>query len=314
MSYAAKVIKDSYYDFGKDFRVTTFEVVFPRFLLAELNTHRMFSRNSSSSRAIPTEKIIERVENNPFVPSTFNKRVKGMGVGDPLGPVNMESSRIAWLKARDAAVEQASILMELDVDKSRVNRLLEPFMWHTAIITATEWSNFFALRTHKDAQPEFRVVAELMRDLYRANEPNYLGEGDWHLALVDDDELLSQDVVIWDEWKKISTGRCARASYLTHNGVRDTMYDVELHDRLKGGGHMSPFEHVCRPFSRAEWEEIRAVQESVSSFLSYSTLPNSQKARLCRSVEFSGNFHGWHQYRKDIEHEHDYSLALAQAA
>jgi thymidylate synthase ThyX len=178
---SAKIIRDSRSPEGV--RLTTFEVEFPRFILAEVNTHRVLSRNSASSRAIPTEKIVERVLADPFVPD-FNKRVKGMGVGDPLNERDAKAARKSWLLARDDAVKAAKTLMRLDVDKSRVNRLLEPFMWHTAIITATEWSNFLALRTDRGAQPEFRLLALLMQDCLEKFEPYGLQWGEWHLPYI----------------------------------------------------------------------------------------------------------------------------------
>lgn len=162
------------------------------------------------------------------------------------------------------------------VHKSVTNRLLEPFMWHTAIITATEWSNFFALRTDKNAQPEFRHIALMMQKLYETNTPRYLGYSSWHLPLVKDNEVFGDHYPFdWDYWKKVSVGRCARVSYLTHDGVRDPDADVALHDRLMTNGHLSPFEHVATP------------------------------RREC--VGCDSNFVGWHQYRKDIANEDDFS-------
>lgn len=255
-------------------RLTTFEVTFPRFILAEVNTHRILSRNSASSRAIPSEKIIEKVIENPFVPK-FNKRVKGMGVGEALNlPDHMQAGGI-WIEARDAAVNAANKLINLDVDKSRVNRLLEPFMWHTALITATDWNNFFALRTHKDAQPEFRIIATMMNEaLVKAAVPDYCGYGEYHLPLIKDPErqILDPEAI-----KKVSVGRCARVSYLTHDGQRDPQADIELHDRLLTSGHMSPFEHVAKPVAHGGR---------------------------------NANFAGWKQYRKEIPNEDDYSKVL----
>jgi hypothetical protein len=144
VSYHAAVLADSVSPDGV--RLTTLMVRFPRFILAEFNTPRMFSRSSASSRAIPTELFIEQVRNDPFIPETFNRRVRGMGIGDELDAEASADAEAAWRTAAWCAVNAAERLMKIGIDKSRANRVLEPYLWHTAIFTATEWSNFFALR------------------------------------------------------------------------------------------------------------------------------------------------------------------------
>lgn len=284
--YSAKMLADSISPEGV--RLTTFEVCFPRFILAEVNTHRILSRNSASSRAIPTEKLLERVQRHPFIPK-FNKRVKGMGVGEAL---DHEAQKVAvdlWKTARNNAIESVQKLNHLDIDKSRVNRLLEPFMWHTAIISGTEWDNFFALRNNPDAQPEFGTIASMMQELLDTEEPYHMDYGEWHLPLIHREDYAAFGHIWpefglwtgdWDSLKKISVGRCARVSYLTHDGKRDHSADIELHDRLKSSGHMSPFEHVAAPL------------KSVNGW--------------------SGNFYGWMQYRKTIRNEHNFALTLQE--
>jgi hypothetical protein len=243
--YDANVLADSVKPNGD--RITTLRVTFPRFILAELNTHRMLSRNSASSRAIPPERLIQRVKEDPFVPETFNKRVKGMGVGQALNDYDANLARSLWLEARDAAVVGADALNVLGVDKSRVNRLLEPFLWHTAIVTATEWSNFFALRDHPAAQPEFRKLARLMREAMDASTPEEISYGDWHLPLLRPNELIAaRNAKGHDnrrEWAMISAGRCFTVSY-----DRDPINEdaTASYARCVGGtqsGHWSPLEH-----------------------------------------------------------------------
>lgn len=145
MSISAKVVADSKNEFGN--RITTMVVTFPRIILAEFNTHRMFSRNSASSRAIPFEKMVNTIKNNPFVPIAWQKDHKGMQ-GTEYFPKEWINNNLLekWYEARDRAVWQAELLSNVGVTKQIVNRLLEPFMWHTVIVTATEWENFFALR------------------------------------------------------------------------------------------------------------------------------------------------------------------------
>jgi thymidylate synthase ThyX len=241
MAYAARVLLDSISDAG--IRLTTMEATFPRFVLAEANTHRQFSRNSASSRAIPTNKIIERVENDAVLPVEWGRNQKGMSASELLTQEDEEEAKGAWLAARDAVVEQARRLQHLHVHKQVVNRLLEPFLWHTVIVTATEWDNFFELRCSPNAQPEIREAALRMRAAREASVPGIVHMGGWHLPLVQPDER-SLDV---ETLKRISAARCARVSYLTHAGTREIEKDLELYERLKKDRHLSPFEHVATP-------------------------------------------------------------------
>ena len=284
MSYNATVLEDSISPDGV--RLLTLEVVFPRFILAEINTHRMLSRNSASSRAIPPEKQIRRVLDEPFIPETFNLRVKGMGVGEPLTSDQAIVAQSAWLSARDAAVEAAYKLIEKNVDKSRVNRLLEPFMWHTAIISATEWDNFFALRDHPAAQPEFQITARLMREAIEASSPQTINYGEWHLPL-SQGFPYDEPNPDWELWKNISASRCARVSYDTQHDNEPLAKTLERAETLKGNGHLSPFEHVARPMGKPGLGHMRP------------------------EYAFVGNFRGWVQFRKEIPHEDNFGKLIA---
>lgn len=247
MAYSAKILCDSVHS-ETDVRLTTMEVTLPRIVLAELNTHRVFSRNSASSRAIPIAKMIERVQTDPFIPVWWGKNQKGMQAAEELDDIGKDAARFHWLEARDNAVLSVQNLQDIDVHKQIANRLLEPWLWHTVIITSTEWENFYALRTHRDAQPEFKKAADMMLDLYEqlAHRAQRLGPGEWHLPLVPDyAELWSVGYTALDV-ARISCARCARVSYLTHDGKRDPKADLELATRLSTSGHMSPFEHAAR--------------------------------------------------------------------
>jgi thymidylate synthase ThyX len=274
MTHAAKVIADSISPDGV--RLATLQVTFPRIVLAEINTHRQFSRNSASSRAIPIEKMIRMVQENPYVPMHWGKNQRGMQADEELSELEQRASRAVWQEAMHQALRHAKELAEIGVHKQITNRLLEPFMWHTALISSTEWSNFFSLRCHRDAHPELRRAAELMRDAMERSTPNPLAYGEWHRPLIHADE----PPMTLEESLKVSVGRCARVSYLTHDGVRDPQADVELCDRLLVSGHLSPAEHVARPLTK--WTSGAPPQ-----------------------YRFVGNFRGWIQFRKTIPNEHD---------
>ena len=222
------------------------------------------SRNSASSRAIPTAKLIERVLRDPAVPLEWGKNKAGMSATDVLpGDLAQEAERV-WLGARDAAVAHAQGLLALDVHKQELNRLLEPFLWHTVIVSATEWANFFELRCAPNAQPEIRVAAFLMLEAMNASAPQTLDYGQWHTPLLQPDEHALDE----ETRRRVSAARCARVSYLTHQGLREIERDLELYERLRADRHLSPFEHVATP------------------------APDGA---------FQANFRGWLQMRRDIE-------------
>ena len=274
--YSAKIIADSVSRHGQ--RLTTMEVVFPRMVLAEFNTHRVFSRNSASSRAIPVEKQLKKIKEQPFVPEYWGANQSGMQAEAELIAGAKDAALDEWLAARDSAVAHVEKLLTIGLHKQLANRILEPFMWHTVIVTATEWSNYFALRANEMAQPEIRKVSELMLAAYEASTPKQLSDDEWHLPLIQAEEY---DGVFEksDDARMISAARCARVSYLTHEGKRDLSADIVLYDRLISGGHMSPLEHVARPLTEDELSE----------------------------GEFRGNFRGWMQLRKLVPNEDDYA-------
>ena len=145
---SAEVIADSLNQFGE--RITTMKLVFPRIILAELNTHRMFNRNSASSRAIPFKKMVKIVEEQPFIPIAWQKEYKGMQGTEYAQYPDTEDFKVIWLEARDNAIKSAQLAQtgSVKLTKQLCNRLLEPFMWTTMLITGSKegWENFFNLR------------------------------------------------------------------------------------------------------------------------------------------------------------------------
>lgn len=239
MPYHAEVLLDSINPAGQ--RLTTFVLRFPRFVLPEFNTHRMFSRNASSSRAIPTAKLMQQLREAPVVPVEWGRNQSGMQAREVLDAAGAASAEAEWLRARDTALVHAEHLRATGVHKQIVNRLLEPWMWASVIVSSTTYDNFFTLRCHPDAQPEIKRLADLMRVAYGASTPELRMPGEWHLPFVGLDDLgLSLE-----EQKQVSVARCARVSYLTHVGTRDIDADKVLHQRLLDAGHWSPFEHVA---------------------------------------------------------------------
>ena len=218
----AQIVADSVNPQGD--RIITFLLTYPRFIHGELMTHRMFSRNSASSRAIPLKKMVKMVEEDPFIPIAWQKDHKGMQ-GNEYLDFNVPSCTGEWLRARSQAVRFAKELNAHGVTKQLCNRLLEPFMWHTVLVTATEWDNFFELRcpqyifgkatnkpkiwknkkdaikdfpdweTHNDlfwrtmnesqAEIHIQALAEAMLGAMNESIPNQLEAGEWHIPFGD---------------------------------------------------------------------------------------------------------------------------------
>lgn len=244
--------------------LVSLDCVFPRFELAAFNTHRMFSRNSRSSRAVPVTHVLEEVERDPFRFETFLGAARGMQPGNPID--GQDAAREAVEELRHAAVHAARRLLDLGVCKEQANRYLEPFLWHRVIVSATDWADWDAVRCHPDAQREIRQLAEAMRDAREASTPRFVGYGGWHLPYVTEGERASLPV---DVQREVSAGRCAGISYLkTDHAVEDAR---RVYRRMLAARpfHPSPFEHVATP------------QVAVGT----------QR----------GNFRGWRQWRHLIE-------------
>lgn len=275
MTISVKIIEDSISK--KNVRLTTLQLMYPRFIHSEFLTHRVFSRNASSSRAIPVAKMIEQVRTNPAMPIHWGTNQSGMQAKSELLPKKLERAKAEWIRAAESAVEHAQTLMELGLHKQVANRILEPFQHIHVIVTATEWNNFFELRTHTDAQPEFQELALQMKIAMNSSIPNLLTDTEWHLPYVTDIDKsnvramnLGSGVLL-----KLSAARCARVSYLTHDEQEpDIDKDLALYDRLitMKPAHASPIEHQATP--------------------------NNSKEH----VYLQGNFTGWIQFRKLVEH------------
>lgn len=269
----AKIVKDSIAT-GK--RLTTFVLTYPRFIHSEFMTHRVFSRNASSSRAIPVKKQIQMVIDNPAIPLAFTKNKAGMQGGEILSGLEHEIAVNTWLEARDYAVLMATKMMDLEIHKQYANRILEPFAHITVVCTATDFANFFALRYHSMAQPEICELAKQMWEAYSSSQPEELIEGEWHLPFISQKEKnkVVNGIISHEDLVKMSVARCARVSYLNHEGKEPSLEeDLKLYDRLLGQLpiHASPAEHQAQV-----------------NFLSMR----------------SGNLgEGWIQYRKTLEGE-----------
>lgn len=302
----AKVIEQSIAEGYKP--LITVQLKYPRIVHSELMTHRVFSRNASSSRAIPVSKIIAQVRNDPAMPVSWGKNQPGMQAREendsPITiPVAFSSAYNSWYEARggrgdqyltsaelwwrfcaDQAADMAQAMADAGYHKQVVNRLLEPYQYIHVVVTSTEWDNWFALRDHKDADPTIQELARVMAAAINDDMQllNWVQPGEWHLPYVTEQERKMFDIATA---VKISAARCARVSYMNHDGVPPALHeDLELFNQLatrpyidKRGNvlgdddpvHMSPTEH--------------------------------QACLLPDPNAWSGNFNGWFQHRKALE-------------
>lgn len=281
----AKIVADSVNPDGN--RITTFVATYPRWIHCELLTHRLFSRNSASSRAIPVERVMEMVRSNPAMPVHWGKAQKGMKAEEEISDEDKKWAKQFWLSAAESAVQHARRLLKHGVHKQVANRVLEPFVHMTTIITATEWGNFFNLRASPEAQPEFQELAYLMLEKYQASEPAKKVWGEWHLPFSNKylpEKLTTEKLV------KITTARSARVSYMNFAGDIDHDDDYRLHDQLMKEPHASPFEHSAfadpEPKSNTVWFTHPWTKE------------------LHPIKVYRNNFQGWLPYRKLVPNEH----------
>ena len=249
-------------------RLSTLAVRMPKQLVAQFNTHRAFSRNSASSRAVPVARVAQQVEVDPFEPD-LTIAGRGMVSTGEVDAATQAAFRDDCLALRDAASAFALKWSEVG-HKQNVNRYLEPWMYSTVLVSATEWDNFFAQRDHIEAQPEMRTVARAMRSAIALSIPRRVEIGDWHTPFVDD---LDRGALRLPDTLRVSVGRCARVSYLTHDGRRDYAEDVALFTRMVQASppHWSPLEHLATPTVRPDtqsgnftgWTQLRHASISL---------------------------------------------------
>ena len=274
----ARILLDSITDGGS--RLTTWIWTYPRSIHAEIMTYRAISRNLASSRAIPAAKLRRGVLESPVIPVHWGRNQPGMQAASEIDDV--AAANEWWLRGRDMMATHHEEGERMGLHKQVINRIIEPWMFAVGVITMTDHANMFHQRRHKDAEPNFQRLANLAWDAYHESMPTYRAPGEWHLPFItaqDHDEVRQAGGTHSDvtaPLKQISTARCARVSYMTHEGKRDLVEDIALHERLAGTAragdpmHASPFEHPA--------------------------MAVGGRKRI-------GNFEGWQQYRKEFDNE-----------
>jgi hypothetical protein len=275
---------------GKE--IITMELEYPRFIHAEILTHRMFSRNAASSRAIPVTKMVEQVRTDPAMPVHWGKNQAGMQAKEELNSVMAAGCAYLWKEAAEQVADKAYLMDSAGLHKQVVNRILEPFQWMKTVVTATEWGNFYWLRNHEDAQPEIKRLAEVMLEATNKSKPIIMNAGWWHtpyseygywnphMEKSDPKKTLADALAI-------SSSCCAQVSYRL---LDDSIEKARMvYKRLVESSpvHASPFEHQATPMAfpvdtgGCGWEEGAT----------HMTLNGEM---------WSGNFNSWIQYRQLI--------------
>ena len=289
----ARVIQDSVSQDNK--RITTFELEYPRYVHAELMTHRLFSRNAASSRAIPVTAMHKHIEDNTATPVTWQKNQAGMQSSvDIVGEELAEVKRL-WVKARDAALASAKELFDAGLHKQWANRPTEAFQMMKTVVTATEWDNWYWLRNHTDAQPDIHELALCMFEAQKQSTPQLLFWEEWHVPyvtriveegsplqyFVGGQEITAEEAII------VSASCCAQVSYRKSDDTLDKA--KMIYDKLINSEpvHASPVEHQATPMRFAKVTEGVEWEEGVTHLNKDGTYA-------------SGNFKGWIQYRQLI--------------
>lgn len=263
----AEVIADSINPVG--IRITTLKLVFPHIILPQILTHRVFSRNAASSRAIPTAKMTERVNDEHYLP-VWAKNKRGM---QPAGLITdikvIRKATKVWYDVMYKSLDAALDLSEMGIAKEQVNRLLEPFGHVQFLVTATDWQNFFNLRLDHHTQDEHQKLAYEIKQAMDHSDPDELNEGEWHLPFVtkEDREIHTERGLL-----KISSARCCRVSYwLPEGGMPPYLKDVERHDQGIADAHWSPYEHPAMALGSDErvrnfrgWMQYRHFVDTTS--------------------------------------------------
>lgn len=273
-------------------RITTIEAEYPRFIHSELMTHRMFSRNASSSRAVPLLKAIEQIESNMAMPLYWGANQSGMVAGGELeftGPAKEH-----WKLAFDSAKRRAALLNDWHLHKQHAARLIEPFQMIKVLITATEWDNFFNLRIHPDAQPEICQLAYKIYLAMQDSKPVFLNAGEWHLPYVNivwngkgEIAYFDEDfnVISLEQAIRISASCSAQTSYRKHDTSIEKANDIFEKLVKADVVHSSPFEHLATPAS-----------DNVATYY-HDSLEHGITHLDTNSSRWSGNLREWISYR-----------------
>lgn len=296
---SVEIIKDSYNpEFSS--RITTMILEYPRIVHSELMTHRVLSRNASSSRAIPVSKVIEQVRNNPAMPVRFGKNQAGM---QDAGEYECsEAIRDLWKEASRSACSFAAVMNDMQAHKQVINRILEPYQFIRVCVTSTNWNNLFSLRNHPDADPTIHALAETMEKAMDKSTPIKLECGHWHVPFVETyhdkygNQMFSDNAgndLSLEQALMISASCAAQTSYRKLDNSLEKAEDIYKKLIESKPCHASPVEHSGR------------VIPKMTNPMDYFNIEGVTHIDR-NGVPWSGNFHGFVQYRQLINGNAEY--------
>lgn len=292
---SVEVIKDSYNpEFSS--RITTLVLEYPRIIHSELMTHRLFSRNASSSRAIPVSKVIEQVRNNPAMPVRWGKNQAGMQANEDLPDYVQGLVKSQWIASAKNAANTAEGMMASRLHKQVVNRILEPYQFIRVCVTSTNWNNWFNLRNHPDADPTIHALAETMEKAMEESSPYGLVNGQWHIPFVTESvnnksqEFFDEDgnEITLEQALMISSSCAAQTSYRKLDTSLDKAVDIYKKLIESKPCHASPVEHQAMVINKR------------ANPLDYFNLEGVTHIDR-NGIPWSGNFHTFVQHRQLIK-------------
>lgn len=268
--------------------ITTWELEYPRIIHGEFMTHRRFSRNAASSRAIPITKVLEQVANNPATPVHWGKNQPGMQAKEQLTGLKLGITQAAWLLAAKASSAAAWVMHKMGAHKQVANRVLEAYQFMKVVMTTTDINNWYWLRDHEDADPTIHELARCMREADTQVTALTLDAGEWHMPYYRGGYWDAGCEESLEDALKISSSCCAQASFRT----LDTSLEKarRVYQRLVDSEpvHASPFEHQATPITQTDNRlDVAYWQQGIT--------------HVDRDgIFWSGNFKGWVQHRQLI--------------
>lgn len=265
MKISARIVADSLSP-QEGTRIVTLECEYPRFIHSEFMTHRMLSKNSASSRAIPVSRMCENIDANYAEPVSWGKNQAGMQANSVLTDSAVEEAKKLWVETKNFSIAQAKKLHELEVHKQIVNRVTEPFVITKTLVTGTEWDNFFALRMHPAAQPEIQVLAREIHTAMQNSIPRRLTDSFfWHMPFVDWEEQEGEQIFFIGGEKisladalRVSVSCCAQVSYrkldFSMEKAGKIFNMLNVNQNATEPAHASPLEHQARTLTMEKFE------------------------------------------------------------
>lgn len=294
-----QLIKDS---IANSIRISTFILEYPRFIHSEVLTHRMLSRNAASSRAIPTSAIIQNIRDNPAKAVWWGKNMSGMQAKEALTGWRFVLAKAVWASARELSILGARLLNRIGLHKQLANRILEPFQNIRVVVTATEWNNFFALRNHQDAQPEFAALARMMKEAMEDSRPAVLQPGEWHIPYM----VRSTNDEGNTFWHSVADGKVSCQGYLLEDALMISASMAAQESYRKSDPSLEKAKKIFTQLVESKPCHASPVEHQAMAMEHHTNYPVPDTNEWPQGIThidrnnlfWSGNLRGWIQHRQ----------------